>query len=117
MSRPATGQAPATRSVCPDLVDLVKVSQSALIVGALLAGFVLYLAANKRLGTYAGALFGPVQTASAAGQGAKTTAQGAGAAARAGLAQLGSQGPSAAWGSLNQMATGLGEFFLGLFGG
>jgi hypothetical protein len=35
------------------------VSQSAIILGALLAGFVLYLAAKNRLGTYVAVLWGP----------------------------------------------------------
>jgi hypothetical protein len=34
-------------------------SQSAIILGALLAGFVLYLAAKNRLSTYVGVLWGP----------------------------------------------------------
>lgn len=34
-------------------------NQSAIIVGSLLAGFVLFLAARNRLGTYVGVLWGP----------------------------------------------------------
>lgn len=39
-------------------------NQSAFIVGALLAGFVLYLAANKRLAVYTGVLWGSTGAAS-----------------------------------------------------
>ena len=38
-------------------------NQSSFIVGALLAGFVIYLAAKGRLSTYAGILWGPTSAA------------------------------------------------------
>lgn len=42
-------------------------SQSAFIAGALLAGFVLYIAAKGRLVTYTAVLWGPTQSALPAG--------------------------------------------------
>lgn len=42
-------------------------SQSTLIVGLLAAGFLIYLAANNRLGVYTNVLWGPAPAASGAG--------------------------------------------------
>ncbi len=58
-------------------------NQSAVIVGALLAGFVLWIASRGRLGVYASVLWGPTpdagssaKPATAAGKAASTTAAG-----------------------------------------
>lgn len=61
-------------------------SQSSFIVGALLAGFVLFLAAKGRLGTYTSVLFGntaaPVGTAAKSGGGLSGTLKTIGSVAK-----------------------------------
>jgi hypothetical protein len=58
------------------------VNQSSFIVGALLAGFILYLAGKGRLGTYASVIWGPAP--------ALPTTGGTGAATTGGPMSLGS---------------------------
>jgi len=56
-------------------------NQSAVIVAALLAGFVLYLAAKNRLGVYVGVLWGPAPAVPTPGAATATNAAAASATA------------------------------------